>query len=159
MKPLILALFAGSSLAALAQSPKPPSSLFEDAAQPLVPNGQSNTSNTSSSSSDSSNSSSQHQSTILANGKALSVSRRKNPDGSETITVTTLRPGGKPRIEELTPEAFEKKYSPKTKPAKPSQPSSSLTPRSTPKPTPQPSPKSSNQSSNQTSNPSTQATE
>lgn len=155
MKRLILALFAGSHLAALAQSPKPPSALFEDAPQPVVPSGQSNTSGDSSSSSESSNSSSQHQSTILSNGKALSVSRRKNPDGSETITVTSLRPGGKPRIEELTPEAFEKKYGPKTKPAKPAKSSSNLTPRSTPKSTSQPSPKSSNPSSN----PSSQATE
>jgi hypothetical protein len=151
MKSLILALFAGSSLAALAQSPKPPSSLFEDAAQPVAPNGQSSTSNTSSSTSESSNSSSNQQSTILSNGKALTVSRHKNPDGSETVTVTSLRPGGKPRIEEMTPEAFEKKYTRKPKPAKPTKPSSSLTPKSAP----QPSPKSSNQASN----PSTQATE
>lgn len=151
MKTLILALFAGSSLAALAQAPKPPSALFEDGAQPVAPNGQPNTSSNSSSTSESSSTSSQQQSTILSNGKTLSVSRRKNPDGSETVTVTSLRPGGKPRIEELTPEAFEKKYGPKTKPAKPAKPSSSLSPRSAPQP--------SANSSNQSSNPSTQATE
>ncbi len=69
-----------------------------------------------SSSSSSGNSSS--SSTINVNGRPVTITREKGPDGKEKITVTTVRPGGKLKVRELTPEEFQREFGDKRKAAK-----------------------------------------
>ena len=52
------------------------------------------------------------------NGNSVTITRTKGPDGKEKITVTTLRPNGKPKVRELTPEEFEKEFGDRRKGAK-----------------------------------------
>ncbi len=56
-----------------------------------------------------------HSSTSV-NGRSTSITRTTGPDGKERITLTTqLRPNSKPKVIEMTPEEFEKKYGDKKK--------------------------------------------
>ena len=135
MRHLILTFMAGMTLPVMAQTTggaKP--SIFEDEARPVLPAGADAATSRSGTEAKESRSSSDQSSsrTTVVNGKAMSVTRRKNPDGSETVIVTTQRPGGRPKTEEMTPEAYQKKYGAKTGGAKPpvSVPASGLPPKS-----------------------------
>ncbi len=72
----------------------------------------------SSTSSSSSSGNSSNTSTINVNGRPVTITREKGPDGKEKITVTTVRPGGKLKVRELTPEEFQKEFGDKRKAAK-----------------------------------------
>ena len=72
----------------------------------------------SSTSSSSSSGSSISSSTINVNGRPVTITREKGPDGKEKITVTTVRPGGKIKVRELTAEEFQKEFGDKRKSAK-----------------------------------------
>ena len=65
----------------------------------------------------SSSTSKQHSSSVSessqstsVNGRTVTVKRHRDKDGKEKVTVTTTERGGKPKVEELTPEEYEKKY-------------------------------------------------
>ena len=132
MRHLILTLMAGMALPATAQTTgaaKP--SIFEDEPRPVPPAGTGGTSSRAANDASESRSSGDQNSSrmTVVNGKAMSVTRRRNPDGTETVIVTTQRPGGRPKTEEMTPEAYQKKYGAKTGGTKSPAPSSGLPPK------------------------------
>jgi hypothetical protein len=112
MKPsLLLSLLLATSHAIAADLPVAPKIEVNPGGETKI---ESRKSSSSKSESSSTGSSSSTTSTTI-DGKTLTITRTTGPDGKTKVTVTTRKGDRKPKVEEMTPEEFEKKYGPKKK--------------------------------------------